>query len=184
MTRDVPICDFWKKEGTLTWTTSDDPYHSDSDCEEQELRSYKVQKRTSGAPLVPSHHWSHFLVFLSMILILNLTTAASRDPLRDLSKLVIHSQNRCFSVARAHPAAFKLELLSTHTQFVDIKSLVHPILLSLQLTVQQSHQTGSVKEVFVCSLLAWPSEDCTWSDDRQATLKTIRCTTRKALWKN
>ncbi|XP_054466346.1 glycerol-3-phosphate acyltransferase 2, mitochondrial [Anoplopoma fimbria] len=42
--RDVPICDFWKKEGALTWTTSDDPYLSDSDCdvEEQDLRSYKI----------------------------------------------------------------------------------------------------------------------------------------------
>ncbi|XP_071339341.1 glycerol-3-phosphate acyltransferase 2, mitochondrial isoform X2 [Trachinotus anak] len=42
--RDVPICDFWKKEGTLTWTTTDDPYHSDSDCEEQDLRSYKISQ--------------------------------------------------------------------------------------------------------------------------------------------
>ncbi|XP_044051980.1 glycerol-3-phosphate acyltransferase 2, mitochondrial isoform X2 [Siniperca chuatsi] len=42
--RDVPICDFWKKEGALTWTTTDDPYHSDSDCEEQDLRSYKISQ--------------------------------------------------------------------------------------------------------------------------------------------
>ncbi|XP_056233149.1 glycerol-3-phosphate acyltransferase 2, mitochondrial isoform X2 [Seriola aureovittata] len=39
---DVPICDFWKKEGSLTWTSTDDPYHSDSDCEEQDLRSFKI----------------------------------------------------------------------------------------------------------------------------------------------
>uniref|UniRef100_A0A3Q0R6A2 Glycerol-3-phosphate acyltransferase 2, mitochondrial n=1 Tax=Amphilophus citrinellus TaxID=61819 RepID=A0A3Q0R6A2_AMPCI len=43
--RDVPICDFWKKEdGALTWTTSDDPYHSDSDCEEPDLYSYKISQ--------------------------------------------------------------------------------------------------------------------------------------------
>ncbi|XP_044231784.1 glycerol-3-phosphate acyltransferase 2, mitochondrial isoform X3 [Thunnus albacares] len=42
--RDVPICDFWKREGALTWTTTDDPYHSDSDCEEQDLRSYKISQ--------------------------------------------------------------------------------------------------------------------------------------------
>uniref|UniRef100_A0A3Q1H1N9 Glycerol-3-phosphate acyltransferase 2, mitochondrial n=1 Tax=Acanthochromis polyacanthus TaxID=80966 RepID=A0A3Q1H1N9_9TELE len=42
--RDVPICDFWKKDGILTWTTTDDPYHSDSDCEEQDLRSYKISQ--------------------------------------------------------------------------------------------------------------------------------------------
>ncbi|KAI3372700.1 hypothetical protein L3Q82_023161 [Scortum barcoo] len=42
--RDIPICDFWKKEGALTWTTTDDPYHSDSDCEEQDLRSYKISQ--------------------------------------------------------------------------------------------------------------------------------------------
>uniref|UniRef100_I3KAL4 Glycerol-3-phosphate acyltransferase 2, mitochondrial n=1 Tax=Oreochromis niloticus TaxID=8128 RepID=I3KAL4_ORENI len=43
--RDVPICDFWKKEdGPLTWTTSDDPYHSDSDCEEPDLCSYKIRQ--------------------------------------------------------------------------------------------------------------------------------------------
>ncbi|XP_030593799.1 glycerol-3-phosphate acyltransferase 2, mitochondrial [Archocentrus centrarchus] len=43
--RDVPICDFWRKEnGALTWTTSDDPYHSDSDCEEPDLYSYKISQ--------------------------------------------------------------------------------------------------------------------------------------------
>ncbi|KAK9522977.1 hypothetical protein VZT92_019410 [Zoarces viviparus] len=44
--RDVPICDFWKREGALSWTTSDDPYHSDSDCdvEEQDLRFYKISQ--------------------------------------------------------------------------------------------------------------------------------------------
>ncbi|XP_077943251.1 glycerol-3-phosphate acyltransferase 2, mitochondrial isoform X1 [Gasterosteus aculeatus] len=44
--RDVPICDFWKKEGALTWTTSDDPYDSDSDCEaqEQDSRCYKISQ--------------------------------------------------------------------------------------------------------------------------------------------
>nr|XP_046243855.1 glycerol-3-phosphate acyltransferase 2, mitochondrial isoform X2 [Scatophagus argus] len=44
VTNDVPICDFWKKEGVLSWTTSDDPYHSDSDCEERDLRSYKISQ--------------------------------------------------------------------------------------------------------------------------------------------
>lgn len=33
-----------KREGTLVWTTTDDPYHSDSDCEEVESSSYKVPK--------------------------------------------------------------------------------------------------------------------------------------------
>ncbi|KAM9858597.1 glycerol-3-phosphate acyltransferase 2, mitochondrial [Aulostomus maculatus] len=42
--RDVPICDAWKREGTLTWTTTDDPYHSDSDCEEQDVHSYKLNQ--------------------------------------------------------------------------------------------------------------------------------------------
>ncbi|XP_008279794.1 glycerol-3-phosphate acyltransferase 2, mitochondrial [Stegastes partitus] len=42
--RDHPVCDFWKKEGILSWTTTDDPYHSDSDCEEQDLRSYKISQ--------------------------------------------------------------------------------------------------------------------------------------------
>ncbi|XP_068460812.1 glycerol-3-phosphate acyltransferase 2, mitochondrial isoform X2 [Clinocottus analis] len=44
--REVHICDFWKKDGALSWTTSDDPYRSDSDCEaeEQELRSYKISR--------------------------------------------------------------------------------------------------------------------------------------------
>ncbi|KAM9392840.1 glycerol-3-phosphate acyltransferase 2, mitochondrial [Pholidichthys leucotaenia] len=40
--RDTPICDFWKKWSPLTWTTSDDPYHSDSDCEAPDLHSYKI----------------------------------------------------------------------------------------------------------------------------------------------
>eukprot|EP00064_Thunnus_orientalis_P014370 superscaffoldBa00002481_g14414 len=47
--RDVPICDFWKREGALTWTTTDDPYHSDSDCEEQDLRSYKCSYSSFSA---------------------------------------------------------------------------------------------------------------------------------------
>ncbi|XP_034093910.1 glycerol-3-phosphate acyltransferase 2, mitochondrial [Gymnodraco acuticeps] len=42
--RDFPICDFLKRDNALSWTTSDDMYHSDSDCdvEEMELRSYKI----------------------------------------------------------------------------------------------------------------------------------------------
>lgn len=40
--RDVPICDVWKRDGTFSWTTSDDPYNSDSDCEEMEARSFKI----------------------------------------------------------------------------------------------------------------------------------------------
>ena len=51
MPKDVPICDFWKREGTLTWATSDDPYHSDSDCEDQDLRSYKVDTQLFWATL-------------------------------------------------------------------------------------------------------------------------------------
>nr|XP_020449481.1 glycerol-3-phosphate acyltransferase 2, mitochondrial-like [Monopterus albus] len=42
--RGVPVCDFWKKEGALSWTTSDDPYHSDSDCGEEELHSYRLSQ--------------------------------------------------------------------------------------------------------------------------------------------
>ncbi|XP_041855719.1 glycerol-3-phosphate acyltransferase 2, mitochondrial isoform X2 [Melanotaenia boesemani] len=42
--RDIPICDFWRREGALTWTTSDDPYQSDSDCEEKDLHSYKISQ--------------------------------------------------------------------------------------------------------------------------------------------
>ncbi|CAJ1069119.1 glycerol-3-phosphate acyltransferase 2%2C mitochondrial isoform X2 [Xyrichtys novacula] len=42
--RDVPLCDFWKREGTLTWTTADDSCDTDSDCEEQDLRSYKISQ--------------------------------------------------------------------------------------------------------------------------------------------
>ncbi|XP_029960092.1 glycerol-3-phosphate acyltransferase 2, mitochondrial [Salarias fasciatus] len=42
--KDVPICDFWKREGALTWTTSDDPYNSDSDCEEKELCTFKISQ--------------------------------------------------------------------------------------------------------------------------------------------
>ncbi|TKS78315.1 Glycerol-3-phosphate acyltransferase 2, mitochondrial [Collichthys lucidus] len=41
--REVPKCDVWKKDA-LTWTTSDDPYNSDSDCEEQDLHSYKISQ--------------------------------------------------------------------------------------------------------------------------------------------
>ncbi|XP_075889352.1 glycerol-3-phosphate acyltransferase 2, mitochondrial isoform X2 [Nelusetta ayraudi] len=42
--RDVPTCDFWKREGLLTWTTGEDSGHSDSDCEEQEACSYKISQ--------------------------------------------------------------------------------------------------------------------------------------------
>ncbi|XP_029915065.1 glycerol-3-phosphate acyltransferase 2, mitochondrial isoform X2 [Myripristis murdjan] len=43
--REFPICDSWKKDH-LSWTTSDDQYHSDSDCEEPDLRSYKLSQPT------------------------------------------------------------------------------------------------------------------------------------------
>ncbi|KAM9822773.1 glycerol-3-phosphate acyltransferase 2, mitochondrial [Syngnathus typhle] len=42
--KDVPICDFWKREGALTWTTTDGSYQSDSDCEERDLLSYKISQ--------------------------------------------------------------------------------------------------------------------------------------------
>ncbi|TNN66870.1 Glycerol-3-phosphate acyltransferase 2, mitochondrial [Liparis tanakae] len=43
--RDAPLCDSWKKDGALNWTASDDPYHSDSDCDvEEDLRSYKISQ--------------------------------------------------------------------------------------------------------------------------------------------
>ncbi|KAM4615780.1 glycerol-3-phosphate acyltransferase 2, mitochondrial [Polymixia lowei] len=42
--RDVPVCDFWKRQGPLSWSTSDDPYNSDSECEEQDLHSYKLSQ--------------------------------------------------------------------------------------------------------------------------------------------
>ncbi|XP_068166910.1 glycerol-3-phosphate acyltransferase 2, mitochondrial [Antennarius striatus] len=47
MTRSAPICDFWKKEVDLIWTTSDDPYSEsdcECDCEEQDLHSYKINQ--------------------------------------------------------------------------------------------------------------------------------------------
>ncbi|KAK2837829.1 hypothetical protein Q5P01_015041 [Channa striata] len=63
--RDVPICDFWKKEGALTWFASDDPYNSDSDCEEQDLHSYKISQ--------PSH-CPEMLFFLCSMLAGHLRT--------------------------------------------------------------------------------------------------------------
>ncbi|KAF7200600.1 glycerol-3-phosphate acyltransferase 2, mitochondrial isoform X1 [Nothobranchius furzeri] len=42
--KDIPICDFMKRDGALTWATSDDPYPSDSDCEEQDPCSYKISQ--------------------------------------------------------------------------------------------------------------------------------------------
>ncbi|CAL8345447.1 unnamed protein product [Lota lota] len=44
ITRDSPTCDFWKRRVGLSWSTTDDPYHSDSDCEEPETRSYKLSQ--------------------------------------------------------------------------------------------------------------------------------------------
>ncbi|XP_057688020.1 glycerol-3-phosphate acyltransferase 2, mitochondrial isoform X2 [Corythoichthys intestinalis] len=42
--RENPICDFWKREDALTWTTTDEPYQSDSDCEEPESCVYKISQ--------------------------------------------------------------------------------------------------------------------------------------------
>ncbi|XP_034162914.2 glycerol-3-phosphate acyltransferase 2, mitochondrial isoform X1 [Pangasianodon hypophthalmus] len=43
--RDTPVCDFWKRQGVFSWTASDDPEHSsDSECEEQDTRSYKLSQ--------------------------------------------------------------------------------------------------------------------------------------------
>ncbi|XP_046727000.1 glycerol-3-phosphate acyltransferase 2, mitochondrial isoform X2 [Silurus meridionalis] len=43
--RDTPVCDFWKRQGVFSWTASDDPeLSSDSDCEKQDTRSYKLSQ--------------------------------------------------------------------------------------------------------------------------------------------
>ncbi|KAJ8379236.1 hypothetical protein SKAU_G00000140 [Synaphobranchus kaupii] len=42
--RDRPVCDFLRKQGTLTWSAMDDQEHSDSDCEEQDTRCYKLSQ--------------------------------------------------------------------------------------------------------------------------------------------
>ncbi|KAM9475789.1 glycerol-3-phosphate acyltransferase 2, mitochondrial isoform 1-T6 [Clarias gariepinus] len=58
--RDTPACDFWKRQGVFSWTTSDDPEHSsDSDCEEQDTHSYKLSQ--------PSH-CPRLLLFLCSLL--------------------------------------------------------------------------------------------------------------------
>ncbi|KAK0144220.1 Glycerol-3-phosphate acyltransferase 2, mitochondrial [Merluccius polli] len=45
VTRDAPVCDLWRKHrGLSSWPTTDDPYHSDSDCEEPDARSYKLSR--------------------------------------------------------------------------------------------------------------------------------------------
>ncbi|KAJ8005772.1 hypothetical protein DPEC_G00121360 [Dallia pectoralis] len=42
--RDTPICDFWKQQGSLSWSATDDPNHSDSDCEEGDARCFKLSQ--------------------------------------------------------------------------------------------------------------------------------------------
>ncbi|KAJ8286174.1 hypothetical protein GJAV_G00035370 [Gymnothorax javanicus] len=42
--KDRPVCDFLRKQGTLTWCAMDDPDHSDSDCGEQDTRCYKLSQ--------------------------------------------------------------------------------------------------------------------------------------------
>ncbi|XP_041955917.1 glycerol-3-phosphate acyltransferase 2, mitochondrial isoform X2 [Alosa sapidissima] len=44
--RDTPVCDIMKRQGTLTWNAADESDYSDSDCEEQEARSYKLSHPT------------------------------------------------------------------------------------------------------------------------------------------
>ncbi|XP_036435603.1 glycerol-3-phosphate acyltransferase 2, mitochondrial [Colossoma macropomum] len=41
----TPVCDYWRRQGVLSWTATDDPdQSSDSDCEEQDKRSYKLSQ--------------------------------------------------------------------------------------------------------------------------------------------
>ncbi|XP_051508823.1 glycerol-3-phosphate acyltransferase 2, mitochondrial-like [Myxocyprinus asiaticus] len=43
--RDTPVCDFMKRQGVLSWATSDNPdQSSDSDCEETDMRSFKLSQ--------------------------------------------------------------------------------------------------------------------------------------------
>ncbi|XP_037391938.1 glycerol-3-phosphate acyltransferase 2, mitochondrial isoform X1 [Pygocentrus nattereri] len=43
--RATPVCDYWRRQGVLSWTATDDPdQSSDSDCEEQDKRSYKLSQ--------------------------------------------------------------------------------------------------------------------------------------------
>ncbi|XP_061672825.1 glycerol-3-phosphate acyltransferase 2, mitochondrial isoform X2 [Syngnathoides biaculeatus] len=57
--RNSPVCDSWKREGMLTWTPTDELYQSDSDCEDEDLCSYKV-----GQP----NHCPDMLLFLCNML--------------------------------------------------------------------------------------------------------------------
>ncbi|KAL2092499.1 hypothetical protein ACEWY4_012297 [Coilia grayii] len=40
--RDTPMCDIMKRQGALTWNAADESDNSDSDCEDQEARSFKL----------------------------------------------------------------------------------------------------------------------------------------------
>ncbi|XP_062854763.1 glycerol-3-phosphate acyltransferase 2, mitochondrial isoform X3 [Trichomycterus rosablanca] len=43
--RETPVCDFWKRQGVLSWSATDDPNcSSDSECEEADPRSYRLSQ--------------------------------------------------------------------------------------------------------------------------------------------
>ncbi|XP_061115456.1 glycerol-3-phosphate acyltransferase 2, mitochondrial, partial [Conger conger] len=42
--RDRPVCDFLRTQGTLRWSATDEQDHSDSDCEEQDTRRYRLSQ--------------------------------------------------------------------------------------------------------------------------------------------
>ncbi|XP_031426063.1 glycerol-3-phosphate acyltransferase 2, mitochondrial [Clupea harengus] len=42
--RGAPVCDIMKRQGTLRWNAADESDYSDSDCGEQEARSYKLSQ--------------------------------------------------------------------------------------------------------------------------------------------
>ncbi|KAJ8396920.1 hypothetical protein AAFF_G00012430 [Aldrovandia affinis] len=50
--RDHPVCDFWRRQGALAWSGEDEQGQSDSDCEEQDTRSYKLSQPTQCPELL------------------------------------------------------------------------------------------------------------------------------------
>ncbi|KAL7884103.1 hypothetical protein AOLI_G00068730 [Acnodon oligacanthus] len=58
--RAIPVCDYWRRQSVLSWTATDDPdQSSDSDCEEQDKRSYKrmcaSERGVGSVPLTSGH---------------------------------------------------------------------------------------------------------------------------------
>uniref|UniRef100_A0A673HIQ2 Glycerol-3-phosphate acyltransferase 2, mitochondrial-like n=1 Tax=Sinocyclocheilus rhinocerous TaxID=307959 RepID=A0A673HIQ2_9TELE len=125
--KDTPVCDFMKRQGVLSWAASDNPdQSSDSDCEEPDVRSYKLSQPSQCPQLL------FFLCSLLSVRLRALCWALESlhylpSPITErdcLSQLHAHLKNRA-QLDKAHYESSSIDLVRMVLRtFIDLGVLI------------------------------------------------------------